>query len=227
MKKKYTERGADKFYLSVSLKLALLVLIVSASITICPKLHAGSKMTVDQKNDRITVPLNESSRHCWRVNDVAIIKNTPGASVKMPVRLFTPELITQIKQGGEQRWLFKCSRSGNAENAAQWSTIPAASWRSIISDFAPISIRGDHTGVESGKCPFCHKRFRGCSGITGQPFADLTKNPFKAKTICCGATVYGNPAAMPADYIAKPNHEVKIAHLDGTTREYVFFCCRR
>ena len=180
-------------------------------------------MTVNKVNGIAATPAHKSSRNYWHITDVAIIKNMPGASVKIPARLFTPELITLVKQGGEQRWLFNCSRKGNAENADQWSTIPAAAWMKIISDFAPVSIRGDHTGAESGKCPFCHKRFRGCSGITGNPFADLTKNPFRAKAICCETTVYGNPEAMPVNYIAKPNHKVNIAHLDGTTREYVFF----
>jgi hypothetical protein len=52
---------------------------------------------------------------------------------------------------------------------------------------------------------------------------EFREHPFQAKTLCCGAMVYGRAADMPADYKAKPNHTERIPHLDGTVGEYAYF----
>ncbi|MDD5706487.1 MAG: hypothetical protein PHR35_11220, partial [Kiritimatiellae bacterium] len=93
-------------------------------------------------------------------------------------------------------------------------------WAELIPPYAGCSMQtgGNQLGI-SGTCPFCGKPYGGTTMDLENVFTD----PFRARTGCCGATVYEREADMPADYPARPNHTERIPHLDGTTMEYRFF----
>ncbi|MDD5708061.1 MAG: hypothetical protein PHR35_19250, partial [Kiritimatiellae bacterium] len=52
---------------------------------------------------------------------------------------------------------------------------------------------------------------------------ELIASPFRAKTGCCGATLYEREEDMPQDYPVRPNHTEIVPHLDGTECSYRFF----
>ncbi|MBC8443231.1 hypothetical protein H8D79_00745, partial [PVC group bacterium] len=143
-----------------------------------------------------------------------------GPAIRMPARIFTPEMVALIKTGKPYSELFRHTTStGAAQGASKWyKRIPLSRWEELISPFAPVSVTGG-TWNRRGKCPFCAKPFEGCS-MTDEEFFSV---PFRAKTRCCGHTVYARVEEMPADYPARPNHTEPIPHLDGTVHDYAFY----
>jgi len=140
------------------------------------------------------------------------------SDIKIPERIFTPEMIALIKKGKPYRDLFRFSTT-NAKASDWYEKIPISKWKELISPFAPVSIAGSGFVKKKGKCPFCGKLFEGCS----MNLEEFFSTPFQAKTRCCGKIVYARKEDMPADYPAKPNHTEAIPHLDGTMYNYEFY----
>ena len=143
--------------------------------------------------------------------------NTAASGIRMPRRIFTPEMLALHKKGKPYSDLFRLSR-GWAQGARRYEKIPASRWKEIIPPYSPVSIAGS-ARRRPGKCPFCGKPFRGCA-MDDEAFL---ATPFQAKTRCCGRVVYEREADMPAGYPARPNHTEPIPHLDGTTCNYRFY----
>ncbi|MDD4200934.1 MAG: hypothetical protein PHS19_06080, partial [Eubacteriales bacterium] len=142
-------------------------------------------------------------------------------NIKIPTQIYTPKLLSLIKDGKIYKSFFKHGvRESLSNNKIKlYDKISPSSWKELISPFAPVSTRGTFRGMKGGKCPFCGKQYQGCA-ITVE---ELVSSPFLAETICCGHIVYAKSEDMPLDYQARPNHIEAIPHLDGTTYNYEFY----
>ena len=140
-------------------------------------------------------------------------------AIRMPDRIFTPEMIALIKKGKPYSDLCRHTTTDWGEHRGL-ERIPTSRWQELISPFAPVSASGGSFGSNRrGVCPFCGKPFEGCS----MSEEEFVSSPFQAKTRCCGHTVFAREKDMPPDYPAKPNHTQAIPHLDGTLHDYRFY----
>jgi hypothetical protein len=158
----------------------------------------------------IMLPAFSSSRS-GLANDVGIMNAVYAPSkAKMPKRIFTPEIIKNLKAGrlNDAKHFFSYI---NSSQSRKLTTVPDVQWNKIISDKAPLTML-----YSKGRCPFCGKAFDGVE-------TDILKNPLQGKTKCCGHDVFAQESEMPAGYNAIPNFTLKIPHLDGKTVNYRFY----
>lgn len=152
-----------------------------------------------------------------------LLKADEAEKIIIPDRIFTEEVIKQTSNSSRKTIMFAgChGRASNAQNSniSQFNFPSPEDWKTLLSPFAPVSCYGTLHKEQSGNCPFCGKRFTGCEMTR----ADLLAHPFKAKTNCCGYTVYAKESEMPENYAARPNTSVYIPHLNGKKHEYRFF----
>ena len=140
-------------------------------------------------------------------------------AVRIPDRIFTPDMVALIKTGKPYSDLFRHT-TGGWSGAGWLERISVSRWRELISPFAPVSATGGSFGSDRrGTCPFCGKPFEGCSMSEEEFFS----TPFQAQAECCGHTVFARDEDMPSDYPATPNHTQAIPHLDGTVHDYRFY----
>ena len=131
---------------------------------------------------------------------------------EMPDRIFTPSITKRAKayvEQGSRYPFFASSQYGNRQRGLQWTALPLETWERVIADHAPVAL-----ATCGGQCPFCDKRLEGVSVDLGTPGKGIAR--------CCGATIYAEPEDMPADYVARPNHQLRVPHLDGNTHSYHF-----
>ncbi|MCF7853185.1 MAG: hypothetical protein K9N51_00185, partial [Candidatus Pacebacteria bacterium] len=149
------------------------------------------------------------------IDDHAILQQMPGTDYRMPPRLMTPEFVDKLKRkeiGG--RWWF----DARPASAARWTKIPDERWTELISDFAPVSMKGCNTRF-GGADPFNNTHyFRGVR----MSVEDFFETPFQARTVDGDYIVYAREEDMPGDYRWRPNRTVDIPHLDGTVHPYRF-----
>lgn len=152
------------------------------------------------------------------INDAGILANAPGGTLKMPPRLFTPEMTDLLRDKSVFADYFAV-RMGRPDRAAQWLKVPEDLWREMIEPYVPLCNSG-RAGT-MGHCPFCGALAASPPTMTVAQFLD---NPWVAYQPCCGAKVYAREADMPADYKARPNRTETIPALDGGTTDYHFYC---
>ena len=171
----------------------------------------------------LPVHAGEGSADLPNIEDAALLDLFPQYDVRLPPRLFTPELIERLRQNKatvlDMTSLHFFGDAALGKRCAE--QIPETRWHELIPPYAGFTMQCDSTSFipDRGKCPFCGKTYGGAR-MTLEDFFD---HPFQARTVCCGATIYEHEADMPADYKARPNHVEKIPHLDGTVFEYHFY----
>lgn len=157
------------------------------------------------------------------IDDGALLKLFEVGDLRLPPRLFTPEMVERLRQGKPTILATGyVSLFRNADLGKRLAEqIPEERWREMIPPYAAFTVRcGSNQNIsDSGACPFCGRTYGG----TVMTLEEFLQNPFRAKTGCCGQAVYEREADMPADYKARPNHTEKIPHLDGKSFDYRFY----
>ncbi|MDD5708051.1 MAG: hypothetical protein PHR35_19200, partial [Kiritimatiellae bacterium] len=152
------------------------------------------------------------------IADESLHRSMVIPQVRMPPRLYTPE----IKEGLRKRVnpLELAALGGHAgigERIAR--EIPFERWMDLIPRHTAFTKSGFPANSPRPVCPFC-------GGAYERPrmtVDELIASPFRAKTGCCGATLYEREEDMPPDYPGRPNHTEIVPHLDGTECSYRFF----
>lgn len=152
------------------------------------------------------------------IADKILFKEMTDPEIKLPNRLYSPQLRQMIKDGKVGSTF--AVQGAKPETGAKWLAVSDERWKEMFAPYAPVSIYAVRGDAGSGKCPFCGKIFKGC----WMTVDEVLTHPFQANTKCCDATVYEREADMPPDYKARPNHTEPIPHLDGTTFPYRFYC---
>ncbi|MDD5707916.1 MAG: hypothetical protein PHR35_18515, partial [Kiritimatiellae bacterium] len=153
------------------------------------------------------------------IADESLYRSMVIQQVRMPPQLYTPEVKERLrkKKGNPLDLTALGGNAGIGERIAR--EIPPERWTELIPRHAAFTKSGVLDNHPRPVCPFC-------GGAYARPrmtVDELIASPFRAKTGCCGATLYEREEDMPQDYPVRPNHTEVVPHLDGTECSYRFF----
>lgn len=145
-----------------------------------------------------------------RILDPRVLRQVwPGVAIPMPPEVFPPAYRAKLMEGKDQ------FLTSSLPRVKGYLDTPAEVWRErfpVLSTFGWDFPGG--AGPYNFTCPSCGRPLR-----WGQ--ADIYGGSIVSD--CCGATFYEDPERFPAGSPGKPDHVMRLPHLDGSVHDYPYY----